>query len=71
MIKSISWKKFVQKIRRLGFDGPYSGGRHLFMVKGNLKLHIPNLHRGDISKHLLAEILRQAGIKPREWNDEK
>ena len=69
MIKSISWKKFVQRLRRLGFEGPYSGGRHLFMVKDNLKLHIPNPHRGDISKHLLAEILRQAGISSREWND--
>ena len=69
MVKNISWRKLVQKLRRLRFEGPYSGGRHLFMVKGNLKLHIPNSHRGDISKHLVAEILRQAGIKPGEWND--
>ena len=59
----------MQKLRHLGFDGPYSGGRHLFMVKANLKLHIPNPHRGDISKHLVAEILRQAHIKSSEWGD--
>ncbi len=69
MVKNISWKKLVQKLRHLGFDGPYSGGRHLFMVKANLKLHIPNPHRGDISKHLVAEILRQAHIKSSEWGD--
>ncbi|HEY4521374.1 MAG TPA: type II toxin-antitoxin system HicA family toxin [Candidatus Paceibacterota bacterium] len=69
MVKNISWKKLVQKLRRLGFDGPYSGGKHFFMVKSNLKLHIPNPHRGDISKHLVAEILRQARIKPSEWNN--
>ncbi len=57
----------MQKFRRLGFDGPYSGGRHLFMIKGTLKLHIPNPHRGNISKHLLAEILRQAGIPSADW----
>ncbi|MDO8552638.1 MAG: type II toxin-antitoxin system HicA family toxin [bacterium] len=69
MVKSISWRKLVQKLRLLGFEGPYSGGKHLFMVKGGLKLHIPNPHRGDISRHLLAEMLRQAGIKSDEWNN--
>ena len=68
MPKNISWKKLVQKFRKLGFDGPYSGGRHLFMVKGGLKLHIQNPHEGDISKYLLSEILRQAGISSIDWN---
>ena len=68
MLKSISWRELVRKLRRLGFDGPYAGGRHLFMVRGALKLRIPNPHRQDISKHLLAEILRQAGISVHEWN---
>ena len=67
MPKNISWRKLVQRFRALGFDGPYSGGRHLFMVKGTFKLHIPNPHHGDISKHLVAEILRQANIKNSEW----
>ena len=48
----------MQKFRRLGFDGPYSGGRHLFMKKGKLKVIIPNPHRRDIPKNLIAEILR-------------
>ena len=69
MLKNISWRKLVQKFRSLGFDGPYSGGRHLFMVKGELKVRIPNPHRGDISKHLVVEILRQAGISHKEWGE--
>ena len=32
------------------------------MVKGQLKLFIPNPHQKDISKSLLAKILRQANI---------
>ena len=67
MLKNISWRKLIQKFRRLGFDGPYSGGRHLFMVKKELKVHIPNPHRSDISKYLIAEILKQAGISIEEW----
>jgi predicted RNA binding protein YcfA (HicA-like mRNA interferase family) len=68
MLKNISWKKLIERFHELGFDGPYSGGRHLFMVKGSLKVRIPNPHQGDISKHLLAEILRQAGVSREEWN---
>jgi predicted RNA binding protein YcfA (HicA-like mRNA interferase family) len=69
MPKAISWRKLVKKFHALGFDGPYSGGRHLFMVRGVLKVHIPNPHREDISSYLLAEILRQANISTQEWNE--
>jgi predicted RNA binding protein YcfA (HicA-like mRNA interferase family) len=55
----------------LGFEGPYSGGRHLFMKKGKLKIHIPNPHKKDISSGLLSEILRQAGIPKSEWENKK
>jgi predicted RNA binding protein YcfA (HicA-like mRNA interferase family) len=67
MPKNISWRKLVQRLKEFGFDGPCSGGRHLFMVKGDLKLHIPNPHRGDISADLLSEVLRQASISSKEW----
>lgn len=67
MPKSISWRKLVQKFVKLGFDGPFSGGRHLFMIKRELKIRIPNPHKGDISRHLLSEILRQAGISVKDW----
>ena len=69
MLKNISWRKLVQKFRQLGFKGPYSGGRHLFMVQGDLKVRIPNPHQGDISKHLLAEIIRQAKISSKDWQN--
>ncbi len=69
MPQEISWRKLVQKFRNLGFDGPYSGGRHLFMIKGELKVHIPNPHEGDISRQLLSEILRQAEISSKEWRN--
>ena len=66
MLKPIALRKLIIKLRLFGFDGPYSGGRHLFMTKGSLKLRIPNPHHGDISSSLLAEILRQAGIDSQE-----
>ncbi|MGH9784224.1 MAG: type II toxin-antitoxin system HicA family toxin [Terriglobia bacterium] len=68
MPKNISWRELVRKFERLGFDGPHPGGRHSYMRKGRLKVRIPNPHRGDISKHLVTEILRQAGISVQEWD---
>lgn len=69
MLKNISWRKLVKKFKNLGFDGPFSGGRHLFMIKGNFKIHIPNPHKKDVSKYLLAEILRQADISLKDWEN--
>ncbi len=63
----IKRRKLIQTLRRLGFEGLYSGGRHQYMVKDELKLFIPNPHHGEISKALLSQILRQAGIDREEW----
>ena len=68
MPKNISWRKLVQNFKKLGFDGPYSGGRHLFMVKRSLKVRIPNPHGKDIGVFLVNEILKQAGISKKEWD---
>jgi predicted RNase H-like HicB family nuclease len=54
-------------LRRFGFDGPYRGGKHLYMVKGDLVLTIPNPHRKEISVDLLRRILKRAGIAKEEW----
>jgi predicted RNA binding protein YcfA (HicA-like mRNA interferase family) len=57
----------IRRLREMGFDGPYSGGKHSFMVKGEVRLTIPNPHQGDIGRELLARILRQAGISRQQW----
>lgn len=65
----VSRKDLIKKFRELGFRGPYSGGRHQFMVKNDLKIRVPNPHKsGDISDSLLHEILRQALISKDEWD---
>jgi predicted RNA binding protein YcfA (HicA-like mRNA interferase family) len=59
----------IKCLRRLGFEGPYSGGRHQFMIRGQVRLYIPNPHGGDIGMELLARMLRQAGISRDEWEE--
>jgi predicted RNA binding protein YcfA (HicA-like mRNA interferase family) len=59
--------ELVRALRALGFDGPFSGGKHEFMVRGTVSLHIPNPHQADIGRDLLARILRQAGVDRDTW----
>ena len=59
----------IRCLRKYGFEGPYSGGKHPFMVKEDLTLTIPNPHQKDIGRELLARILRQAGVSKEEWED--
>lgn len=63
----ISRSQLIRNLRVLGFEGPYSGGNHQYMLRGELKLRIPNPHKGDISRPLLASLLVQAGITREEW----
>ena len=62
-------REVIRCLKKLGFSGPYAGSKHEFMVRGSdqLRLFIPNPHKGEISKPLLGELLRQAGISRDEW----
>ena len=66
-LNPVSWQELVRRLRLFGFAGPIAGGKHPFMVKGNLVLTVPNPHRGVISIDLLVRILKQAGINRDEW----
>ncbi len=63
----ISRNELIRVLRQLGFDGPFSGTRHQFMLRGSQRLRIPNPHSGDISPGLLTSILRQGGIDRVDW----
>lgn len=65
----ISRHDLISALRNAGFEGPYSGGKHQFMVRDSLRVRVPNPHQGDISQNLLARILKQAGIDREEWED--
>ena len=64
---SIKRKELIRALKRFGFEGPHAGGKHEFLVKGSLRLTLPNPHLGEISKDLLSRILKQAGISHEEW----
>jgi predicted RNA binding protein YcfA (HicA-like mRNA interferase family) len=66
-VRPVSHNELIRGLRAFGFEGPLSGGKHLYMLRGNLRLTIPNPHKQKVGVDLLIRILRQAGIKKEEW----
>jgi predicted RNA binding protein YcfA (HicA-like mRNA interferase family) len=63
----IKRKDLIRCLKVLGFEGPHSGGKHQYMLKDELRLTIPNPHKSDISKALLAKILEQGDVDLTDW----
>jgi len=63
----IKRKDLIHYLQQLDFTGPYSGGKHQFMIKEKLKVRIPNPHKSDIGENLLNRILKEIGIDRAEW----
>ena len=63
----IKRRDLIVYLRELGFEGPYSGAKHQFMMKAPIRLRIPNPHHQDITAGLLARLLREAGITREDW----
>ena len=59
----------MRKLRRLGFAGPFPGGRHPRMVHPETGQIIPvPVHQGkDVSVGLIREIIRELGISRDDW----
>jgi predicted RNA binding protein YcfA (HicA-like mRNA interferase family) len=68
-LNPLSRRELVRKLKEIGFEGPFPGGKHQWMRRGALRITIPNPHRGAIDPGLIRRILRQAGISVDEWLD--
>lgn len=51
-------RRFVRRLRSLGFEGPYSGTRHQFLVYGQHRLAIPS--NAEFSVPQLRMMIREA-----------
>jgi hypothetical protein len=61
-------RTLIRKLKNLGFEGPYAGGKHQYMLKEQHKLVIPNPHKGDISGALLVKIFNKPAFHKRNGN---
>ena len=51
---------FVRRLRMLGFEGPFSGTRHQFLIHGNYRLTIPS--NAEYSVPQLRLLLREVSV---------
>ncbi|MFT5366638.1 MAG: hypothetical protein ACI8V2_001587 [Candidatus Latescibacterota bacterium] len=65
-------RDFIRRLRKLGFDGPYSGTRHSFLVFRNHRLAIPSNAEYSVPqlRFMLKEIEEIIGreILATEWH---
>jgi len=53
----IKRRDLIAYLKRLGFSGPYSGGKHQYLVKEQLRLYLPK------------SVLRIIKLKANLWRD--
>ena len=64
---------FIRKLRRLGFDGPFTGTRHQFMVLSQKRLAVPS--NAEYSVPQLRMMIREVEAMARrevtsdDWNN--
>lgn len=68
MLKPVKRRLLIKKLNIIGFGGPFSGGKHEYMVKGGHRIFIPNPHKGEIGVVLLKLIVKELGITFDEFN---
>jgi predicted RNA binding protein YcfA (HicA-like mRNA interferase family) len=63
----IKRRDLIRYFKQLGFDGPLPGGKHEYMVRGTIRVIVPNPHQDDISQAFLQRLLKEANISRIEW----
>ncbi len=65
-------KLFIKRLKKLGFEGPYSGTRHHFLVYENHRLTVPSNMEYSVPqlKMMINEVnsIICRYISPDEWN---
>lgn len=64
-------KDFIKKLKKLGFEGPYSGTRHEFLIHHSHRLAIPSNKEYSVPqlKMMLFEVnqILEKEISQEEW----
>ena len=64
---------FIKKLRALGFDGPYAGGNHYFLVYAQQRLAIPSNPEYSVPQLRMmlreVEVILGRAIAAEEWEE--
>jgi len=70
--RPVKRREFIRRLRALGFDGPFSGTRHQFMVSGEHRQTIPTNSEYSVpqTRMLLRQVESILGraVSLDEWN---
>lgn len=66
-LSPVSRTDLVRRLRQLGYQGPYAGGKHEYMIRGKRRMTLPNPHSGDIGPGFLTRLLDEAEVSREEW----
>jgi hypothetical protein len=62
---------FIRRLRKLGFDGPYSGARHQFMIFSQNRLAIPSNSEYSVPQLRMmireVELILGREVLPDQW----
>lgn len=65
-------REFIKRLRKLDFDGPYSGTRHQFMIYENHRLSIPSNTEYSVPQLRMmlneVEAILERSVTADEWN---
>lgn len=67
----ISRKELIRRLRKLGFEGPFTGGKHDYMHRASdhLRLAVPrdDAKNREIGTELQKRIIREIGVVSKAW----
>lgn len=66
-LKPLKHKELIAKLKKLGLEGPISGGKHPYFLFGKTKMVIPNPHRSEVGKDIIKSILNKIGLEFEEF----
>ena len=65
-------RDFIRRLHQMGFEGPFSGTRHQFMIYGRHRLAIPSNPEYSVAqlRRMLGEVEGIIGreVSAEEWN---
>ncbi len=62
-----SRRDLIRVLKKLGFTGPFSGGKQEFIERGDVTLRLPNPHGSDVDVAFLSVFCAKGGISDEEW----
>jgi predicted RNA binding protein YcfA (HicA-like mRNA interferase family) len=72
-LKPVKRREFIDKLKKLGFQGPFAGSKHQFMIFKNHRLTIPSNKEYSVPqlKFMLKEVERIIGknISEKRWEE--